>query len=72
MNIGSDFLFALVIWGLGVATGLMLGSPPSSTQHRAETRVVHDSGTGCQYLSGHSGSLITRLDANGQQVCRHE
>ncbi|MCS3456231.1 hypothetical protein M2366_002317 [Aeromonas sp. BIGb0405] len=34
--------------------------------------VVYDSGTGCQYLSSHSGGLIPRLDAKGRQVCRYE
>lgn len=72
MNIWSDFLFALFVWGMGVVTGWMLGSTPPSTQHQTEARVVYDSGTGCQYLSSHSGSLIPLLDAKSQQVCRHE
>lgn len=72
MNIGGEIGFAVLVWGLGGVTGWIIGSPPPSTPHRAEAMVVYDSGTGCQYLSSHSGGLIPRLDAKGRQVCRYE
>lgn len=72
MNIGGEFGFVLLVWGTGIATGWMLGSPPPSTPHQAEAMVVYDSDTGCQYLSSHTGGLLPRLDAKGRQVCRYE
>lgn len=72
MNSWSDFLLMMIMWVAGIVTGWTFGSTPPSTPHRTEAKVIYDSGTGCQYLSSHSGRLIPRLDAKGRQVCRHE